>query len=190
DEAWGFQDKEEWDPEWTGKIDITEIETPKADFGMVRAWIPYLLIAFFLILTRLEIFPFKEWLTSVDPGVENLFGTDISPSWQILYSPGAVFIVISLITFFVQSMEPANYANAWKMSWKTMIPASAALVFTVPMVQVFINSGGGAAGYDEMPAVLAEGVANLGGSVYPIVAPFIGGLGAFVAGSNTISNMM
>src|SRR5699024_9646224 len=105
-------------------------------------------------------------------------------------SPGAVFIVISLITFFVQSMEPANYANAWKMSWKTMIPASAALVFTVPMVQVFINSGGGAAGYDEMPAVLAEGVANLGGSVYPIVAPFVGGLGAFVAGSNTVSNMM
>ena len=65
-----------------------------------------------------------------------------------------------------------------------------ALVFTVPMVQVFINSSGGAAGYEQMPLVLAEGVANLTGSAWPFFSTFIGGLGAFVAGSNTVSNMM
>ena len=58
------------------------------------------------------------------------------------------------------------------------------------MVQVFINSGGGAAGFDRMPIALADGVASLAGSAWPIFAPFIGGLGAFVAGSNTVSNMM
>jgi lactate permease len=71
-----------------------------------------------------------------------------------------------------------------------MIGASAALVFTVPMVQVFINSGGGAAGYERMPIVLAEAIAALAGSAWPFFAPVIGGLGAFVAGSNTVSNMM
>ena len=58
------------------------------------------------------------------------------------------------------------------------------------MVQVFLNSSGGAAGYEQMPLALAEGVANLAGSAWPFFATFIGGLGAFVAGSNTVSNMM
>ena len=65
-----------------------------------------------------------------------------------------------------------------------------ALIFTVPMVQVFINSDGGAAGYDRMPIELADGVAALAGSAWPLFSTFIGGLGAFVAGSNTVSNMM
>ncbi len=73
---------------------------------------------------------------------------------------------------------------------RTMGYASLALIFTVPMVQVFINSGGGAAGFERMPIVLADGVATLAGAAWPIFSPFIGGLGAFVAGSNTVSNMM
>ena len=35
--------------------------------------------------------------------------------------------------------------------------ASVALIFTVPMVQVFLNSGGGQMGYTKMPIALAEG---------------------------------
>jgi lactate permease len=42
----------------------------------------------------------------------------------------------------------------------------------------------------RMPIALATGIAELTGSGWPFVAPLIGGLGAFVAGSNTVSNMM
>ncbi len=87
-------------------------------------------------------------------------------------------------------MNGSAYANAWKTSGKTMLSAGAALVFTVPMVQVFLNSNGGAAGYQQMPIELAEGVAALAGNAWPFFSTFIGGLGAFVAGSNTVSNMM
>jgi len=38
--------------------------------------------------------------------------------------------------------------------------------------------------------MMAEWVANTVGSVYPLFAPTIGALGAFIAGSNTVSNMM
>ena len=72
----------------------------------------------------------------------------------------------------------------------TMVKASAALIFTVPMVQVFLNSSGGTAGYVEMPIALATGVRNLVGEMWPLFATFIGGIGAAVAGSNTVSNMM
>ncbi|MCA9133425.1 MAG: L-lactate permease, partial [Planctomycetales bacterium] len=61
---------------------------------------------------------------------------------------------------------------------------------TVPMVQVFINSAGGAAGHPQMPLALALGVKNVVGEAWPLCATFIGGIGASVAGSNTVSNMM
>ena len=66
--------------------------------------------------------------------------------------------------------------------------AGAALLFAVPMVQVFINSQSD--GLMQMPLVLADGVSALVGSAWPLIAPTIGALGAFIAGSNTISNMM
>ncbi len=104
--------------------------------------------------------------------------------------PGTIFIIVSLITILVHGLKLPAYGKALGKSFKTLVPASMALVFTVPMVQVFINSSGGAAGYEQMPLVLAEGVANLTGSAWPFFSTFIGGLGAFVAGSNTVSNMM
>lgn len=41
-----------------------------------------------------------------------------------------------------------------------------------------------------MPIVMAEWVAVNVGNVYPLFAPSIGALGAFIAGSNTVSNLM
>ena len=41
-----------------------------------------------------------------------------------------------------------------------------------------------------MPIELANGAAALAGEFWPFLATFIGGLGAFIAGSNTVSNMM
>ncbi len=87
-------------------------------------------------------------------------------------------------------MNAPAYATAWRNSLRTTGLASIALLFTVPMVQVFINSQGGAAGYAEMPLALAAGVQQAVGDAWPICATFIGGIGAAVAGSNTISNMM
>ena len=41
-----------------------------------------------------------------------------------------------------------------------------------------------------MTTLLAQGIANASGPVFPLVAPFIGLLGAFMTGSNTNSNVM
>lgn len=188
-DVWDFEPKDRWDPIWTGKLEIKTSDIYAGKISMVRAWSPYLFVALLLLATRL-IDPIKAALQSVKISIPNIFGTGISANWEILYSPGTIFIIVSLITYFVHNMNAKDYTTAWKDSAKTMIGASTALVFTVPMVQVFINSGGGEAGYAQMPIALAEGVAALAGSVYPIFAPFIGGLGAFVAGSNTVSNMM
>jgi len=58
------------------------------------------------------------------------------------------------------------------------------------MVRVYINSGFNAADLPSMPIAMAEWAAANVGSVWPLFAPSIGALGAFIAGSNTISNLM
>jgi lactate permease len=122
--------------------------------------------------------------------IPELFNTHIGIKVSPLYLPGTIFLVAALFTFFVHRMDIASAKRALGSSAKTAIYASVALIFTVPMVQVFINSGGGLAGYERMPIVLADAVAGLTGSAWPLFSTFIGGLGAFVAGSNTVSNMM
>lgn len=188
EDIWDFEEKEHWDPIWTGRLELKNNDIYAGKISMWCAWAPYVLIAVFLLITRLT--PVGDWLKSAKIVVPNIFGTSITSSWEILYSPGFIFIVVAVLTYFMHGMKPSDFGKAVKTSWKTIIAASTALVFTVPMVQVFINTAGGAAGYPEMPIALAEGVANLAGSVYPVFATFVGGIGAFVAGSNTVSNMM
>ena len=192
---WDFDAKENWEAEWTGTMQSdNSASADRAPIGLIRAWSPYLFVAGLLVLTRLRALNMEAFLRSDHPLITwswtEIFGSDISASFQPLWSPGTIFIIVSLITILVHGLKASEYKVALNSSLKTLIPASTALVFTVPMVQVFINSSGGGAGYEQMPIALAEGVANLAGSAWPFFSTFIGGLGAFVAGSNTVSNMM
>jgi lactate permease len=121
---------------------------------------------------------------------QNLFGTPVTiKPVQPLYLPGSVFLIASLVTVVLHRMSRVSVGRAVQRSAKMLVSASVALLFAVPMVQVFLNSEQGAAGLDSMPTVLAEGVASFAGQAWPAFSAMIGGLGAFVAGSNTISNM-
>ena len=191
-EPWEFPPRAEWEAGWTGGVEIDlksgqAGEPPKV--GVFAAWLPYLLLAGLLVLTRIEALPLKAWLRSIQLKWD-VFGTGIFVDETPLYVPGTVFIVVSLIAVALHRMNGRGVGAAWGESLKTTAKASVALVFTVPMVQVFLNTDGGLAGYEKMPLALANGVAALAGGAYPLLAPALGGFGAFVAGSNTISNMM
>ena len=194
-EPWDFDDKKNWDSEWSGSIQTSmAVIDEKPSMSLMRAWSPYLFVAGLLVLTRLRSINLEAFLRNdhwlITWSWPEIFGSGISASFQPLWSPGTIFIIVSLITIILHRLKPTEYKVAFNSSLKTLIPASTALVFTVPMVQVFINSSGGGAGYEQMPIALAEGVANIAGNAWPFFSTFIGGLGAFVAGSNTVSNMM
>ena len=101
---------------------------------------------------------------------------------------GTVLILASLFTYFYHGMKASDYGKALRSSGSTMMAAAPALLLAVPMVQVFLNSASDTLA--SMPIVLAEGVSSAVGQAWPMFAPWIGAMGAFVAGSNTISNMM
>jgi len=192
DKAWDFGTREQWSPDWMGSLQIPDDDEKDNErrIGIFRAWTPYILVGFILVLTR-TIPDLTAWLKGWSVAVHSPLEDSLGPKFfQFLYLPGAIFIVVSIVTFFLHRMKWRDYQKAWSSSLRTTVAASVALVFTVPMVEVFINSDGGGAGYAKMPEALATGVAALAGGAWPILSPFIGGLGAFVAGSNTVSNMM
>lgn len=196
--VWDFPPREAQPSEWHGDLtpDNDHHDSPPRAW---RVWSCYGLIALLLVLTRLEALPFKHWLRSdaVTFSFTNLFGTEIAASSQPLYLPVTVFLLVSLFAaFFWQdgrvSLRRAsrNYFVACRQSVAVTLQAGIALVFAVPMVQVFINSAYNDAGLDSMPIALAKAAAGIAGEGWPLVAPWIGAMGAFIAGSNTISNMM
>ncbi len=192
DEIWDFDTKDNWPADWTGSVHPKDVTHRSGGMGLVLAWSPYALVAGLLLITRLRGLPFggwlqQDWLTIRWP---NIFGTTISASVQPLFLPGTIFIVASLAAWAMHNIPWTSYKESWSTSVRVTMAASVALVFTVPMVQVFLNTGGGMAEYAQMPVALADGVAALTGSAWPIFATFIGGIGAAVAGSNTVSNMM
>ncbi|WEG17837.1 L-lactate permease [Alkalihalophilus pseudofirmus] len=185
---WDFEHSSKWDPEWTGTLSATTLS--KTTISPLKAWLPYILMGVLLVITRLNVLPFGDWLKLAKIHIESVFGTQIAIESTPFFLPGFIMVLMSLLGYILYSMNQTTYGTAVKNSTKMIIGAAPALLFAVPMVQVFINSGVNTTGYTSMPLVLAEGVSALMGQNWPLVAPAIGALGAFVAGSNTISNMM
>ncbi len=199
--VWDFEASDRWDREWSADAHVSGVSAAhdhnshRRNPSLIVSWLPYLIVALLLVVTRQRYLPGIEFspealVKSVSMSVNRIFGTEISYEIRPLYLPGTVFLIASLCTYFMHGMRPREYLNAWSSAFRTIVSASVALIFTVPMVQVFINSQGGLAGYDEMPIALASGVKNLVGEAWPLFSTFIGGIGASVAGSNTVSNMM
>ncbi len=190
EDAWEFEQRELWPAEWIGTLDVEQPPAAAAPMSLLTAWAPYMLVAILLVASRLKPLGLAGYLTACAIPIQDIFGTGIGHSVKPLYLPGTILILVSLMTYPLHRMNWRSYRRAWAHSTKTLLKASIALMFTVPMVQVFINSGDGAAGYHEMPVALAVGVEQLTGEFWPLFSPAIGGIGAAVAGSNTISNMM
>lgn len=191
-ETFDFPPREHWRPEWVGRFqDAIRVSPDVQKVSITRAWLPYVIVVAVLVLTR-TIGPIEEVLRSeaATLSLPELFGTGVTPSWQILWSPGTVLVIASLLTYLTFQMwkTGGNYGRAWSQAFTTLLGAAPALMFAVPMVQVFINSQ--SPSFAAMPEVLAEAVAAGAGTLWPLFAPIIGAFGAFLAGSNTVSNLM
>ena len=186
---WQFPPPQEWEKEWVGSISADRSE-PASSISLTRAWTPYLVVAGLLVVTRLPFLPIRGWLTAVVLTWSNMLGTHLSQSVQPLYLPGTIFVTVALMTAWLHRMNASSVGAAWHEAAEKLAGPAFALIFAVGMVRVFIDSGTNASGLASMPLALAETVALLAKSAWPFFAPFIGALGAFVAGSNTVSDLM
>ena len=200
DKIFDFPAKEQWAPEWIGKLNHQAIpaEDHKRSFSIIVAWIPYVLLALFLIASR-TIDSLGAFLKGPAIVFKDMFGSGITTTSTPLFLPGTLFILSAILTIFIHRMKMKDFMAGVKDSAMTAIAAGTALIFAVPMIKIFLNTAlseervaetASALIGQNMPLVLAESVSIIAGDFWPIVAPTIGALGAFIAGSNTFSNMM
>lgn len=187
---WDFPEEKSWPAEWLGslKIDIEEIKAKP--MGLALAWTPYVLLAVILVASRVSS-EFKSLLAGVSLSFNNILAeTGISAAIQPLYLPGGILVFVALLAVILQSRSATPLIKAFGESSKTLIGAGFVLVFTIPMVRIFINSGVNGAELASMPVTTANFAAGLVGDAFPALSATVGALGAFIAGSNTVSNMM
>ncbi len=216
---WEFLPREEWPARWMGTLNVRSEEnttgesehspgTSEEDSGnsepdpgkpdlirmtqltLTRAWMPYMLLAIILVLSRLHQLPIREAMLSVQISRNEIFGTSISASSTPLFLPGTMLLIVVAISIFLHRMHARAVRLAINDSARIILGAGYVLIFTIPMVRIYINSSINDIDLESMPIVMAEWVAGNVGSVYPFFASIIGGLGAFIAGSNTVSNLM
>lgn len=189
--VWNFGEEKDWNEDW--KATHTP-ETPRpSNMSLIRAWIPYVLIAVILIATRIPALGIKQMLQE---GIfviktNNLFGvenTAFTLKWA--YVPGTVFILIALVTVFIHKMKAADVKTAWVASLQQVSGAAIALVFGLALVQIMRFSGSNNVsdpGMKSMIFYMAEALSKVGSVLYTIFSPLIGVLGAFISGSNTVA---
>ncbi|PCE67196.1 L-lactate permease [Salinivibrio sp. YCSC6] len=186
---WDFDDASTWPSQWLGSLKM-DLKVKEKPMNMAMAWAPYLLLALCLVISRVSP-TVKSLLTDVSLSFNALLGeTGINAAIQPLYLPGGILAFVALVATLLHSKRLQPLFKAANESSKTLIGAGFVLVFTIPMVRIFINSGVNAADLVSMPVMTARFAAQLVGDGFPALSATIGALGAFIAGSNTVSNMM
>lgn len=188
--AWDFAPRDQWPAEWFGRIEMKLEDLAAKPMSGFRAWLPYVMVGVVLVISRV-IPEVKAAFTSVGVGFSNILGeTGINAGVQPLYLPGGILVMVVIATFFIHRMQVRELTAAVKESGSVLLSAGFVLLFTVPMVRILINSGVNLSDLPSMPIAMATWVADTVGGIYPLLAPAVGAMGAFLAGSNTVSNMM
>ncbi len=188
--TWDFAPAKEWPSEWLGSIEMKIDNVTGKPMSSLLAWSPYILVGLLLVISR--VFPsVGNAMKAVVLKFPNILGeAGINADFMPLYLPGGILVVAACSAYFLHKMPWRKFSSALGESSRILLGAGFVLLFTVPMVRILINSGINAADIPSMPITMARFIADSVGEIYPLLAPSIGALGAFIAGSNTISNMM
>lgn len=185
---WTFGDSSEWDPDWHATAKI--VDAKKSEMPLLKAWFPYLLISLLLVVTRIPQLGLKGLITNGSPFVitiENLLGFD-SLDWSLkwAYLPGTAFILVAFITNVYHNMSREEIIVAWRDTINQISGAAVSVIFGLALVQIlcFTPESDGAA---SMMKTMAMGLSQIGQTLFILLSPFIGVLGAFVSGSATVS---
>jgi len=196
-ETWDFGPQSTWDAEWTGMIATSTDTEFKPHMSQFKAWLPYILIGLILVITRVPALGIKSFIVAQKIPFNNILGfTGVSASIDYLNLPGTIpFTLVAILTVFIHGMPGAAVKQAWTETFAKMKAPTIALLAAVALVSVFRGSGVADMAlnpnnYPSMPLAMAKAMADLAGNAWPMLASYVGGLGAFITGSNTVSDLL
>lgn len=192
-DKWDFKPRDQWEDDWVGVIEpgtMDESADTIGTIGPVKAWAPYVIVGILLLLSRLKWLPFQSILNKWSLTWSNILGTPISRGIAPLYNPGVFpFMFVALLIPLMHGLAGKEARQVWKDTVKQIGPTAIALFFALGLTYVMMNSGGPFE-KDSMLIVIAKTLASMAGKGWYILAPVVGVLGAFIAGSNTVSDIM
>jgi lactate permease len=125
---------------------------------------------------------FPELRTSLGYTTPAGYGRQI----YLLRHAGMILAYSSLFTYLLYRRTSVLEGGAWQRilaaTVRRMLPSSLGILALVSMAVTMSHAG--------MTDALATGIALAVGAAFPLVAPWIGALGAFMTGSNTNSNVV
>jgi lactate permease len=173
--------------------------------NLIKATFPLWGTILVLIVTRIPQLGIKPLLVATEPAfsfdmgslgvfslssslvvsLENIFNTVEGWSHSILYVPSVIpFLLISLIAFGMYKTPKTDIKNVWNETVAQMAKPTYALLGALVFVNLMMMGG-------EHSAVtlIGKSLADLTGDSWTYFASFLGALGSFFSGSNTISNL-
>ncbi|MDG2614882.1 L-lactate permease [Thermoleptolyngbya sichuanensis XZ-Cy5] len=187
-ESWDFPPREQWDDSWQGST-TPQLTGDRPLMNRAKAWLPYVLVGLLLVVSRV-VLPVRAALRAVQISWPEILGTPLTATILPLYLPPTILLVVVGITYFLHQMKPVDLRGAIAEALPVIRNVTLALGAAVLMARVFINSGTNNSGLASMPLTLADTMSAIAGQSWPLFAPLVGLIGAFVAGSVTVSNMM
>ncbi len=162
------------------------------EMTLVWAWMPYICIGVILLITRIPALKIKDFLKSLaytKISVRGVEGIDYTFDWA--YNPGIIpFLLVGVLLIFFFRLNKRQTKSIVKETFIKIKPLTLALLFGMAMVQLLSNTDYNHSGMESMLSLIANGIVDVTGSYYLLVAPLIGVLGAFVSGSCTVSCLM
>ena len=159
----------------------------------LAAYVILLLLAFATnLIEPLEAIVDSVQLSLMFPAVETAFGwhvpTETGRAISIFGHAGAILFYAGGIAYLL-FLRAGYYDNpdSWRRIWtkvrRSALKSTISILALVAMASLMTHTG--------MTQMIARGISEtFSASVYPLFAPFIGTLGAFMTGSNTNSNVV
>ena len=161
--------------------------------GLPRwALIPYALLVLIVVLGQTVLSDVLDFavIRPTFPELQTSLGWVVPAgagrSIDIFGHGGALLLYTVVITFLIYRRQghykPGATRTILKKTWRGAINSSIGILSMVGMAVMMENVG--------MTRLLAEGISQGVGAAFPLAAPVIGALGAFMTGSNTNSNVI
>ncbi len=160
----------------------------------VLAFMPYFVVI--ALSFAAHIGPVKEAASGLRlaldyPGFTTGQGFTVAPAddyaaIRLLGHPGPLILIATALSAAVYAAtkrwRAGLVSGALRFTYDQCASTSLAVPAMVAMAVVMADTG--------MTVLLAQGIANVSGPLFPLASPFIGLLGSFMSGSNTNSNVM
>ena len=165
-----------------------EVEVPeeKSDINFstaIKAWLPFILIFVFLIVTSKLVPPINEFLSQAKTSVEIYTGAGASPyTFTWIVTPGTLILAAAIISGFIQGATVNDMLSVLNRTIKTLVPTFITMITIIATARIM--------GYSGMITTMATTTVEATGAFYPAISPLIGAAGSFITGSATTSGVL